>query len=59
MQDVVVGANCNSKVGFEVLNLDGLVDGDHVFSFMAELNDMESTLQRTLFLPMTLTTSPT
>ena len=59
MQNVVIGSDCDSEVGFDILDLDGLIDVDDVLALVAELNGGECTLTRTLFLPITLTTSPT
>ena len=59
VQNVVIGPDCDSEVGLDVLNFDGLVNVDDVLPLVAQLNIRESTLTRTLFLPITFTTSPT
>ena len=59
VQNVVIGPDCHSEVGLDILDLDGLIDVDDVLALVAELNGGEYTLTSTLFLPITLTTSPT
>ena len=59
MEYVIVRADSNSEVWLDVFDFDGLVECDDVLAFVAELNESEITLTRTLFFPMTFTTSPT
>lgn len=41
MKQVGVGPDGYSEIGLEISNFDGFVDGDDVFSLMAELNEDE------------------
>ena len=59
MENVVIRTNSNSKVSLDVSDFDILVKINNVFSLMTELSKPKFTLTRTLFLPITLTTSPT
>ena len=59
MKDVVIGTDCDSQVGLDIFDFDRLIEVDDILSFVAELSLLIFTLTSTLFLPMTLTTSPT
>ena len=59
VKNVIIRSDCNSQVGFNIFNFDGFVKINNILAFMTELNLIVNTLTRTLFLPITLTTSPT
>ena len=38
MKNIVIRPDCNSEVGFDVLNFDGFIDIDDILALVAELN---------------------